>query len=248
MIDSRPSSGAALPTNPASDVGVVIAAGGSGRRFGAAKQFLEVLGRPLLFYSLDAFCGVGGVAELVVVVPVEALASTESLLRTWREASPWTAPVAVRVVRGGARRQDSVLQGLEALSERVEWSLVHDAARPLVLPADVERLLSVLRDEGGAAALGQPSYDSVKVVRDGLIVEELPRDEVWTVQTPQGARRRDLLLAYRAAGAAECTDEATALRANGTRVRLVEGSSENIKVTRLGDEIVAARILEARLR
>ena len=98
----------------------------------------------------------------------------------------------------------------------------------------------------GAAAIGTPAQDSMKRVRDGTIVDEIPRDEVWTVQTPQGARLEDLIAAYSKDPLIDWTDEASALRAMGMAVAVVEGSRENLKITRPGDEAMAERIIEGR--
>ena len=151
----------------------------------------------------------------------------------------------VDIVPGGARRRDSVLRGLEALRGHAEWALVHDAARPLVTPEDVRMVIEAVRRHG-AAAIGTPAQDSMKRVREGTIVDEIPRDEVWTVQTPQGGRLEDLIAAYTRDPATEWTDEASALRAMGIAVAVVEGSPENMKITRPGDEAMAERIIEGR--
>ena len=114
-------------------------------------------------------------------------------------------------------------------------------------PADARRVLDAVKARG-AAAIGTPSHDSVKRARDGVIVEDLPREEVWTVQTPQGARLDVLEAAYVKGAATDWTDEASALRAAGVPVAIVEGSRENMKITRRGDEAVAEAILLARRR
>jgi 2-C-methyl-D-erythritol 4-phosphate cytidylyltransferase len=232
--------------------GVVLAAAGAGRRFGGRKQFLELAGRPLLHWSLDVFAAVEGVSRVAIAVAPGETGEAEEVVGAWSPGAGRGAP-RLEVVPGGERRQDSVRLGLESLATpgpgegagAVEHVLVHDAARPLLLVADARRVLAAVR-EHGAAVIGWPSFDSVKRVQDGTIIAELPRDEVWTVQTPQGARLADLLAAYRQAGARECTDEASALRAIGIRVVLVEGSRENLKITRPGDEALAARILAGR--
>lgn len=235
------------------DVGVVLVAAGSGRRFGGRKQFLSLLGRPLLEWSLEAVAAARCVREVVVVFAEGDLAAGRAILAGWEErrradgggrgAEP--QPLGLRAVRGGARRQDSALLGVEALGEAVEVALVHDAARPLIGAHDFERVAEAVR-AWGAAALGTPSVDSLKRARDGVVVEELSREEVWAVQTPQGGRRKDLLRAYREAASEDLTDEASALRAAGIVVRLVEGSRENLKITRPGDERLAEQILRAR--
>ena len=228
----------------AGSVGVVVAAAGAGRRFGSAKQHLELGGRPLVHHSLDAFAAVEGVASFVLAVREEDVPLFRALAAVWSSSRGAHAP-GVDVVPGGVRRRDSVLRGLEALRGRAEWGLVHDAARPLVTPEEVRMVIEAVRRHG-AAAIGTPAQDSMKRVREGTIIDEIPRDEVWTVQTPQGARLEDLIAAYARDPAIDWTDEASALRAMGLAVAVVEGSRENLKITKPGDEAVAERIIEGR--
>jgi len=231
-------------SDPMADVGVVLAAAGSGTRFGTRKQYLEIGGRPLIHASLDVFAQVKAVVEAVVVCPPSDRQVVTDLVAEWSfPARPKALPV--RVVGGGERRQDSVLRGIEACGEAIVWVLVHDVARPLVEVEHVDEVVRAMRSHG-AAVLGIPCHDSVKRVREGRIVEELPREEVWTVQTPQGGRCDVLREAYSASSAQDWTDEASALRHRGVTVALVEGSPDNIKITRPGDEARAARILAAR--
>ncbi len=224
------------------DTGVVLAAAGSGSRFGSRKQFGSLADRPILHYSLDVFAAVRDIAEVVVVCPPGEIDVGERLVDAWREEG---GRPTIAVIAGGRRRQDSVLRGVEAL-EGSRYVLVHDAARPLVRPREVEDLLAAIR-ETGAAVIGTPCFDSVKRVAGGKIVEEIPREQVWTVQTPQGAEIECLREAYaRVGGDGDWTDEASLLRAAGVPLSLVEGSRENIKITSPGDEVLAEAILRAR--
>lgn len=232
------------------DTGVVLAAAGSGRRFGGKKQLAELLGRPLIWYSLEAFARVESVSAIALVVPAEDLETGREILLGWEEERRRGAGAEARaleaaVVPGGRRRQDSVLEGLRALRGRVELAAVHDAARPLVLPEEISAAVEAAR-RAGAAAVGTPVTDSVKRVRDGRIAEGLPREEVWAVQTPQVAVLERLIEAYERAPEKEFTDEASALEAAGSAVLVVEGSPENLKVTRPSDLAAAERILRAR--
>ena len=229
------------------DFAVILAAAGAGRRFGGRKQFLRLLDRPVIHYSLDAFAEVRSIGQIVVVFAPEDLDQGTELVTAWRSSVPPELRLdglALKSVEGGARRQDSVRRGIDAVDASTRYALVHDAARPLIRPADVERLVAATRLHG-AAVLGTPAWDSVKRVRGGEIVDEIPRDEVWTVQTPQAAEVVLLRKAYDST-AVEMTDEASALRALGVRVALVEGSRENLKITRPGDEAAAEAFLRAR--
>lgn len=228
------------------DIGVVVAAAGAGRRFGSPKHFLRLAGSPLLFYSFDAFSSVKDVSKIVLVLSSDDLEEGRSLVRQWKEERGAAGcGVDVAVVRGGERRQDSVRNGLEALPAQARYVLVHDAARPLILPANIREVITATR-EHGAAVLGTPCHDSVKRVEGAAIVEEIPRSEVWTVQTPQSGPVAALREAYDQGAGVNFTDEASALRARGVSVALVEGSRDNIKITRRGDEAMAELILMAR--
>ncbi len=156
----------------------------------------------------------------------------------------------MRVVAGGAHRHDSVRRGLAALGAAVARVLVHDAARPLVLPGDIRRLLDAVAAHG-AAALGHPVTDSVREESGGRVARSLDRRHVWQVQTPQGARRELLERAYgsldpAAESATEPTDEIALLRGAGVDVTLVEGSRENVKITLPGDLELAEFLLARR--
>jgi 2-C-methyl-D-erythritol 4-phosphate cytidylyltransferase len=217
--------------------GAVIAAAGSGVRFGAKKQFIELAGRPLLHYSLDAFAALEESLEIIVVAAAEDVERAGALLAAWE--GPRGGRLRPRAIEGGARRQDSVRRGIEALAGSVEWALVHDAARPLVRPEDVRRVMEAVR-EHGAAAIGYQASDSLKEERGGKAVRGLDRGRIWQVQTPQGARLDLLLAAYAALAPGDVrTDEAAVLEAIGVEARLVSGSRENIKVTEPGDEALA---------
>jgi len=236
----------------ASEFGAILAAAGEGSRFGARKQFLTLLGRPLLTYSLDAFLAVQDIAQMVLVVAAEDLEACREIVKAWavtleKGSGGGRAPrdARVAVVIGGKRRQDSVRNGLRALDAAIRYVLVHDAARPLIRAEDVRNIVLATRKHG-AAVRGTPLTDSVKRVRKGRIVEEIPRGEVWTVQTPQSAAVEALRQAYAEESEREWTDEASALRAAGVAVALVEGSRENIKITHPGDEALAEMILRAR--
>lgn len=212
-------------------VGVIVVAAGRGQRLGGAvpKQLLEVDGRTLLRRSVDVFDGHPDVAELVVVLPSELVASGTSLVG--HTARP------CRFVAGGERRQDSVRHGLGALTSAVDLILIHDAARPF---ADRELVTRVIRatSDVGAAVPGVQSKDTVKRVEvgAGLVSETIPREEIWLVQTPQGFRRQILEDAV-ALGAADvsATDEAMLAERAGYPVAMVPGDERNTKITTAGD-------------
>ncbi|MEZ0227286.1 MAG: 2-C-methyl-D-erythritol 4-phosphate cytidylyltransferase, partial [Planctomycetota bacterium] len=199
---------------------------------------LEVGGKPLVAWSVETLAGVEGVTEVVVVLHADDFEAAQPALR---------AAGASKFVRGGARRQDSTLAGLHATDARSEFVLVHDAARPLVERAHVEKALARAR-EVGASLLAVPAKDTVKRVDASLIVKETPpRKDLWLAQTPQIARRGQLIAALEATGTSEVTDEASALERLGQKVAVVEGSYENLKLTTADDLPVVTRLLGRRL-
>jgi 2-C-methyl-D-erythritol 4-phosphate cytidylyltransferase/2-C-methyl-D-erythritol 2,4-cyclodiphosphate synthase len=206
-------------------VTAIIAAGGSGRRLGSPvpKQLLEVGGRSLLERSVDAFRTHPAVGDVIVAVPADVLA----------EPPAWLS--GVTLVRGGDRRQDSVANAFEKVEPGVDIVLVHDAARPFVSADVITRAIDAAAAHG-AAIVAVPVSDTVKrVAKDGVIVETLPRDEIFLAQTPQ-AFTRDVLGAAVAAGrTAMATDEAMLAERAGHTVHVVAGDSTNVKITTAAD-------------
>lgn len=214
-------------------VAVIIAAGGRGARMGRTlpKQWLTLGGRTILDRSVSAFDRHQQVQELVVVVPPETLESPE-----------FVKPAAgkpVRFVAGGARRQDSVANGVDALSAEAQIVLVHDAARPLVTADLISRTIAAAATSGAAIA-AVPVHDTVKQITlhsgTAFIDRTLPRDTLFLAQTPQGFRR-DVLDAAIAAGreADDATDEASLAERAGYRVQIVAGDPDNLKITTEAD-------------
>jgi 2-C-methyl-D-erythritol 4-phosphate cytidylyltransferase/2-C-methyl-D-erythritol 2,4-cyclodiphosphate synthase len=212
-------------------VGLVVPAAGRGSRFGSLenKVWADLAGRTLLDRTLSAFQTHPRVDVIVLVGAAEELDRLRALAERYDKVRA--------VVTGGPTRQESVGNGLAALPDDCEIVLVHDAARPCVSHALITRVIEAT-ERYGAAIPGLPVSDTVKRVDgDGFIEETVPRDGLWTVQTPQGARLADLREAYAALGPAiaQATDEASVLEMTGYPVRMVEGEADNLKVTRPGD-------------
>lgn len=207
---------------------------------GFRKQYAELLGEPILLRSLRPFLDHPAVACAVVALPAEDAADPPGWLKALDER--------VVVVAGGAERGDSVRCGLEAVPEAVDVVLVHDAARPLVTVEVIDRALSVAA-RGVGVVVAMPVADTLKEVDDeGRVVSTPDRARLWAAQTPQAFPRTMLLDAYRRAAEAgvHATDDAALVERYGGRVVVVEGSAENLKVTRPADLIVAEALLRAR--
>jgi len=220
-------------------VGAILPAGGQGLRLGGAapKQFLPLAGRPVLEHTLEHFKASGLVDTAVLVVPQSEV---ESARRQFARFEGWLA----HVVAGGAERQDSVRNGLEALAGDAQIVLVHDGVRPFVTPRMIRDSITAAR-EHGAAICAVPVHDTLKRADDaGLVLETVDRDGLWRVQTPQTFQRRVLEDAFARATAEGFygTDEGMLVERLGLPVKLIAGSQFNIKITRPEDLALAERI------
>lgn len=211
------------------DVGVVIVAGGSSTRTSGdeLKQFRWVAGKPMLLHSLQSFMARPDVVSVVCVVPQKYVA----------DPPPWIFQCDVdRLLLsvGGDTRTESARNGLEDLPNEAQIALVHDAARPLVDSALVDRVVTAAR-AGECVVPGLPVSDTVKEVDDeGRVLKTLDRARLWRVQTPQGFPRELIERAHREARAAgiAATDDAALCERIGIPVRIVPGSERAMKVTR----------------
>jgi 2-C-methyl-D-erythritol 4-phosphate cytidylyltransferase len=224
-------------------VAALVLAAGRGERLGAKvpKAFVLLAGRPLLLHTLGALAASESLDRLLPVV-AQADLGRFSALGGLDEIDGMMAPVP-----GGKERQDSVRAGLTALPREVEWVAIHDAARPLVRPGDIDRVVAAARKHG-AAILGLPVRDTIKRVRDGEIRETPPRAECYAAQTPQVFRVELLREAIDKATADRFlgTDDAQLVERLGVRVAVVEGDASNLKVTDLDDLERAERLLARR--
>ncbi len=210
------------------DVGVVIVAGGAGSRVGHGelKQFRWVAGKPALLHSVQAFMSRADVAIVVVVLP-KAYAA---------DPPPWLFQCDVDrllVSTGGSERHESVVNGLEDLPEEVVIAVVHDAARPLVTDATIDRVIAEARRGHGAIA-ALPVVDTLKEVdADGRIVRTVDRTSLWRAQTPQAFPRLMLEQAHIAAkrDGVGATDDAALVERLGLPVIVVRGSERALKIT-----------------
>ncbi len=210
-------------------VTAIIAAAGDGRRMASSvpKQFLEIGGVSLLQRSLTAFCRVPRITDVVVVTRADAVADVSRSVET--------ASRPVVVVPGGATRQASVAAAFDCVGPDAAYVMVHDAARPFVSAAVIERTLDAAI-ESGAAIAAVAARDTVKQAASSggrpFVARTIPREDVYLAQTPQ-AFRRDILAAavLLGRGGAVATDESALAELTGARVRLVEGDPLNFKVT-----------------
>lgn len=226
-------------------VTALIPCAGQGKRMGGrvSKQFMEVDGRPLLAYTLAQFEQHPLIDNLVLVT------REEDIDYCWQKVVKKEAFTKVtQIVAGGKERQDSVYQGLLALSEETEWVVVHDGARPLISTAAITAVLKTALAKG-AAIIGVPAKDTIKMLNPDLTVQETPpRELLWHIQTPQVFSRELLLRAYREAAEKgwQGTDDASLVERLGVKVHLVQGDYNNIKITTPEDFVFLQEILRTR--
>lgn len=222
-------------------IGIVIPAAGQGKRMGAGynKQFLTLMGQPILAHTVKLFEDSSCVSEIVIVGAENDVAIIEELVRHHKFDK------VVAICKGGAQRQDSVHAGVQALSPTIQRVVVHDGARPLLTLQVFHRFLG--ETEGfSAAIMGIELKDTVKRVDTfGKVIDTLPRERLRAVQTPQIFDRGILEEAHHQAATVGYygTDDASLLEWMGYPVQMVEGSQENIKVTTPEDLWLAERIL-----
>lgn len=216
-------------------IGVVIPAGGSGARMGGSfKPFLELRGQPVLALALQHFLARADVARIVVALPAHIMADPPAWLRNPR----------ISLVAGGAERMDSVRNALASLDPAVELVLVHDAARPLVTPELIQRVIDAA--QGGRSAIAAlPASDTIHITEGSLIQATPERSTLWQAQTPQAFPLAQLIRAHEAAlrDGAVGTDDAALVRRLGAEVVVVPGDPRNIKITRPIDLEIAELLL-----
>jgi len=214
----------------------LIVAAGRGQRAGGGlpKQYRELAGWPVIAHTLAAFAAHPGVDRLFCVIHPDDAA----LLAAAAPGQDWVA--------GGATRAESVRAGLAALAaEGVARVLIHDAARPLVTQALIDRVLAAL-DSHDAAAPGLPVTDALWRGAGGLVAGSVPRDGLWRAQTPQGFRL-DAILAAHAGGDPKAADDVELARAAGLDVAIVAGDETNLKITLAEDFARAEQLMGARM-
>ncbi len=226
----------------------VVPAAGVGRRMGAdiPKQYLPLAGRTVIEHTLTRITAHPRIAATVVAVSAGD--------GYWPELAPRFHAAALHLAEGGTERCHSVLNALEyltTLADEHDWVLVHDAARPCIRAADIERLVHTLIDHPVGGLLGLPLTDTVKRAdaRDEVL-QTVSREGLWRALTPQMFRFGPLREALRDALAADrlVTDEAAAMELAGHRPRMVEGQADNIKITRPGDLLLAELYLQLQAR
>ena len=222
-------------------VTAIIVAAGKSERMGAGtdKAFLNLGPKPVVAWSLLAFEHCADIDQIVLVVRKEQVVAAKAVARMFGISK------VVAVVPGGSRRQDSVVNGLNALDVDTRLVVVHDGARPCVTPETISETVKLAR-RSGAAVAGSRIWDSVKLVEKGTSVTRTEdRSKLWAVQTPQAFDVRLLKRAYAAVAERklEVTDDASAVEQLGETVKIYETEKPNFKITTVEDLQMAAAVV-----
>ncbi|MGI6094450.1 MAG: 2-C-methyl-D-erythritol 4-phosphate cytidylyltransferase [Lachnospiraceae bacterium] len=223
--------------------GIVLAAGkGKRMKSEVQKQFLLLDGKPILFYSLDAFEKCEDIDEVILVTGKESLQFCQTEI-----VEKFHFNKVKKVVAGGKERYDSVYEGLKA-AEGCDYILIHDGARPFLTQEILARVIQGVTEHQACVA-GVKSKDTIKLAdEEGKVTQTPPRDSVWNIQTPQAFAYSLIRRAHdriREGSMEGITDDAMVVEALGSEVWLTEGSYENIKITTPDDLTVGESILRS---
>jgi len=215
----------------------LIVAAGSGQRFGNAlpKQFHALRGQPILRYAVDTFLRHPKIDKVAVVYAVDWYQATQTAL---------AGLDSVVLIPGGDSRQQSVLRGLEALNKNIapDYVLIHDAARPLINPALIDRVIAGLKDHS-AVIPGLNVTDTLKQTQNSTITHTIDRQNIIRVQTPQGFDFSTIFAAHQLQMDQTLTDDAALIEAQGGKIFVVPGDERNLKITHADDLDLALRMM-----
>ena len=217
----------------------IVVAAGSGNRFdpNTPKQFVEILGKPLIIHTLENFEACESVSQVILVLPQDEIADFKDLI------AKFGLKKISSVVAGGASRAESVLKGLNAVDPATDVVAVHDGVRPLVSTDEIAAVIEKAK-EMGAACLVAVVTDTIKQVKDGRITGTVDRKNLRRAMTPQAFRYSILKQALEFADlSSSVTDECMLVERQGHEIAYVEGSLRNIKVTHPEDRVLAEALL-----
>lgn len=220
----------ALSAHP--QTAAIVLAGGVGERFRAAggKQLVQLGGKPVLTWACESFDAVGDVGKIIIVCPEHRQAEYKK-----RAIDPYSFVTPIVFAPAGETRQESAFSGLEYVDDDFEFVVLHDGARPLIMPSTIAHTISTVKGniDVDGAVVAYPAIDTLKIVERGFIVGTPDRSVIWNAQTPQVFRTGVYRRAHCAALAEGFigTDDASLIERLGGRILVVEGSRDNIKLT-----------------
>lgn len=210
----------------------IITAAGNGTRMNEDKMLMPLCGKSVILHTVDVFKKCGFFDEIIVLASKNNIDKMKEIF----------SDENVIIAEGGPTRGESVVCGLKIAES--EFVLVHDGARPLVTKDIIEKTAEecIL---SGCCAVGVMSKDTIKTSADGIITGTVPRETCIMIQTPQAFRRTELIKAYEKYGTGE-TDDCGVMEKAGAKIKIIEGSYENLKLTTPEDVLSAEKILEKR--
>ena len=220
----------------------VIVAAGKGKRMGTeiSKQFLPLRGKEILAHTVEKFEHAENIRDIVLVTGQDSLQDVQDMAQEYG----WQKIISV--VAGGKERQDSVWNGLLAISEDTEIVLIHDGVRPFVTEDILNLSIETAVEMGGCVA-GVPAKDTIKVCNSENIAVDTPdRSTLWQIQTPQTFQKERIVKAYKQAKDAGFigTDDASLAENSGYSVKVIMGSYRNIKITTQEDLLIGEAFLK----
>jgi 2-C-methyl-D-erythritol 4-phosphate cytidylyltransferase/2-C-methyl-D-erythritol 2,4-cyclodiphosphate synthase len=224
-------------------VSAIILAAGAGKRIKSEmpKQYLLLYKVPIFIRTLYVFQRIGLINEIILIVPQKDLTCIQKSLQ-----SSYGFTKIKHLIAGGKERQDSVRNGLDAIDKKCDIVVIHDAVRPFVKEKMITDVVYAA-SKTGAASLGVRPKDTIKETTKGdIVVTTIPRKNLWLVQTPQAFKYETLKKAYKKAFADNyySTDDASLVEHIGVKVKMLEGSYENIKITTPEDLLIAQALLK----
>ena len=207
----------------------IITAAGSGRRFGEAKQFKKLHGKPLYQYSLDTFIKSRLFDEIILVIPNSKQEKVQKEIKRKYSSQ-------VSLVIGGPDRQDSVKNAIQNSNPNIDLVVIHDAARPFITTTLIEKCISACETSDGAIIAMQP-HDTIKFSKDNIVEKTIDRSNIWMAQTPQAFNKRKILEAYSSSDFDDLivTDESSLMEKLGYKIMIVPGTGKNFKITTFDD-------------
>ncbi len=225
----------------------IITAAGSGQRMNSStkKQFIEIEGKPILLHTLDKFIKAQCFDSIIITCPVSEVVFLEDLLFSKFNYDR----NQISIIPGGKRRQDSVYNALKIIDETTEIVAIHDSVRPFVKISEIVESVEMAK-KFGAVTLAHPVKNTIKQVEDNQVIKTLDRKNLWEIYTPQTFRFSLIKKAHEFARSQNLTvrDDAELVEIFGKDVYVLEGSSENIKVTNQFDLEIAKMVLKNRNR
>lgn len=222
---------------------VIIPAAGSGTRLGSRipKPFIPLNGKAILEHTIAQFLPVKGLSQIIVATSKSSFEDVENIFANFGGTQ-----VDLTLVEGGAERQHSIENALKYLKPEIELVAIHDAVRPFISKAEIEKCVQAASEFGGAI-LAVPAKDTIKKVDSSGIISETPvRANLWQAQTPQIFKKDLLLNAYKKAREDNYlgTDDASLIEYIGGAVKIIEGDRKNLKITYPLDLIIAEHIVQ----